>query len=161
MFKNSSSNTTSTGLTFETWTSFWNELSKDQQKEILRDWHEQDPINNDEIERTWKIAAYQQNKPNPFILDETLINRSFFVDDFKLNLHIQDTANITKKTGNIFLTNIHRVYDKTHNEPSFEDENTMNYFLGEKAVSDITESKINLSDIVRDLDEQITKKFSD
>ena len=54
------------------------------QKEILRDWHGQDPANDDEMERTWKIAAYQQNKPNPFILDESLIDRSFFSDDFVL-----------------------------------------------------------------------------
>ena len=31
-------------------------------------------------------------------------------DDFQLTLYIQDEVNITRKTGNIFLTNIHRVY---------------------------------------------------
>ena len=31
-----------------------------------------------EVIRTWAIAAYQQNKPNPFILDETLIIRAYF-----------------------------------------------------------------------------------
>ncbi|MCG7849547.1 MAG: DEAD/DEAH box helicase family protein, partial [ANME-2 cluster archaeon] len=43
-------------------------------------------------------------------------------DDFQLTLHIQDEVNITRKTGNIFLTNIHRVYASNYVEPSFEDD---------------------------------------
>jgi len=50
------------------------------QKDILKTWHIQDPANEDEIARTWAIASYQQNKPNPFILDSTLINRAYFYD---------------------------------------------------------------------------------
>ncbi|MBT5955892.1 MAG: hypothetical protein HOG97_03925, partial [Candidatus Marinimicrobia bacterium] len=42
------------------------------------------PSNNDEVLRTWAIAAYQQNKPNPFILDETLILRAYFPDEMML-----------------------------------------------------------------------------
>ena len=42
-------------------------------------------------------------------------------DDFQLTLHIQDDVNITRKTGNIFLTNIHRVYAGNDVEPSFDD----------------------------------------
>ena len=55
---------------------FWQE-----QKETLKIWHEQDPSNNNEVIRTWAIAAYQQNKPNPFILDETLVIRAYFPDE--------------------------------------------------------------------------------
>lgn len=54
------------------------------QKEQLKIWHEQDPPNNNEIIRTWAIAAYQQNKPNPFILDQTLITRAYFPDELLL-----------------------------------------------------------------------------
>lgn len=54
------------------------------QKEQLKIWHEQDPSNNDEIQRTWAIAAYQQNKPNPYILDETLILRAYFPDEMMM-----------------------------------------------------------------------------
>ena len=50
------------------------------QKDILKTWHEQDPINENEITRTWQIADYQEYKPNPFILDETLIERAYFYD---------------------------------------------------------------------------------
>ena len=52
------------------------------QKDVLQTWHNQDPSNEDEINRTWEIAAYQQNKPNPFILDNTLIERAYFYDGF-------------------------------------------------------------------------------
>ena len=48
------------------------------QKEILYQWHIQDEITEDEIERTWAIASYQNNIPNPFILDSSLIYRCYF-----------------------------------------------------------------------------------
>ena len=54
----------------------------EEQKDILNTWHDQDPINEDEINRTWAIAEYQENKPNPFILDETLVERAYFYDGF-------------------------------------------------------------------------------
>ena len=50
------------------------------QKEVLKTWHELDSADEEEILRTWQIAFYQQNKPNPFILDETLIERAYFYD---------------------------------------------------------------------------------
>ena len=74
-------------------------------------------------------------------------------NDFQLTLHIQDNVHITRKTGNIFLTNIHRVYDSNNKEPSAEDEDTMEYFLGKKPVGATTDSKLDLGDIVRDIDE--------
>lgn len=56
----------------------------DPQMEALNDWHQMDPANEAEIDRTWNIAQYQGNLPNPFILDETLIYRAYFYDDFLL-----------------------------------------------------------------------------
>jgi hypothetical protein len=56
----------------------------EEQKEILNTWHDQDPVNEDEVFRTWQIAEYQENKPNPFILDETLVERAYFYDGFIL-----------------------------------------------------------------------------
>jgi len=76
-------------------------------------------------------------------------------DDFQLTLHIQDEVNITRKTGNIFLTNIHRVYSGNEVEPSADDENTMDYFLGKRPVGKTTDSKVDLGDIVRDIDELV------
>jgi hypothetical protein len=41
-------------------------------------------------------------------------------DDFQVALHIQDEVRIVRPTGNIFLTNIHRVYLGDVREPSLE-----------------------------------------
>jgi type III restriction enzyme len=74
-------------------------------------------------------------------------------DDFQLTLHIQDSVHVTHKTGNIFLTNIHRVYDNDSPDPSADDEDTMEYFLGRKPIGATTDSKLDLGNIVRDIDE--------
>jgi type III restriction enzyme len=74
-------------------------------------------------------------------------------DDFQLTLHIQDNVNIVRKIGNIFLTNIHRVFDGHKKIPSFDDDNTSDYFLGDKPVGATTDSKVDLDVIVRDINE--------
>ena len=60
---------------------------------------------------------------------------------------------ITRPTGNIFLTNIHRVYAGDDIPPSPDDENTMDYFLGKRPTGATTDSKVDLGMIVRDIDE--------
>ncbi len=74
-------------------------------------------------------------------------------DDFQLSLHLQDEVRITRPTGNIFLTNIHRVYAGEDVPPSPDDENTMEYFLGKRPTGATTDSKVDLGVIVRDIDE--------
>ncbi len=74
-------------------------------------------------------------------------------DDFQLTLHKQDEVNVTRATGNIFLTNIHRVYSGEEIMPSPEDENTMDYFLGKRPTGATTDSRVDLGMIVRDIDE--------
>lgn len=74
-------------------------------------------------------------------------------DDFQLTLHKQDEVHITRPTGNIFLTNIHRVYAGDDIPPSPDDENTMDYFLGKRPTGATTDSKVDLGMIVRDIDE--------
>jgi len=76
-------------------------------------------------------------------------------DDFQLTLHIQDDVSIVRKTGNIFLTNIHRVYSSDDTEPEFVNENTMDYFLGKRPTGNTTDSKVDLGIIVRDIDELV------
>ena len=76
-------------------------------------------------------------------------------DDFQLTLHIQDNVNITRKTGNIFLTNIHRVYASRDVEPSFDDDDLMDYFLGKRPTGKTTDSRVDLGDIVREIDELV------
>ena len=45
-------------------------------KTTLLQWHQQDPIDQDEIDRNAKVKAVQGND-NPFVLDATLPQRMF------------------------------------------------------------------------------------
>lgn len=89
---------------------------------------------------------------DPVIPDNGFDGRNWR-DDFQLTLHVQDEARITHSTGNIFLTNIHRVYAGEDIPPSPDDDNTMDYFLGKRPSGATTDSKVDLGMIVRDIDE--------
>jgi hypothetical protein len=49
----------------------------ESQRLTLCEWHYQDPVDEKEWQRTWKIARYQDAKPNPFVLDCSLASRTF------------------------------------------------------------------------------------
>ena len=74
-------------------------------------------------------------------------------DDFQLTLHLQDEVRVVHPTGNIFLTNIHRVYSGDQPPSSPNDDNSMDYFLGTRPTGATTDSKVDLGVIVRDIDE--------
>ncbi len=76
-------------------------------------------------------------------------------NDFQMTLHVQDEIGAVQKTGNIFLTNIHRVYEGAVESASFDDPDTTNYFLGKKPIGSTNESKLDVGDIVRNVDELI------
>ena len=76
-------------------------------------------------------------------------------NDFQMTLHIQDDVSIIRKSGNLFLTNIHRVYTGSDLEPSFEDDNLENYFLGTRPTGKTTDSTVDLGMIVREIDELV------
>ncbi|MFA7170034.1 MAG: DEAD/DEAH box helicase family protein [Candidatus Paceibacterota bacterium] len=76
-------------------------------------------------------------------------------DDFQVKLHLQDEVGTISKSGNIFLTNIHRVYESDVKEPGFQDEDSSDYFLGSKVTGKTNDSKIDLGEIVRDIDELV------
>ena len=76
-------------------------------------------------------------------------------DDFQLTLHIQDNVSIVRKTGNFFLTNIHRIYAGNEVEPGFDDDNLEDYFLGTRPVGKTNDSKVDLGMIVREIDELV------
>lgn len=48
-----------------------------EQRSTLCQWHALDPVDEAEWTRTFKIAQYQDGKPNPFILDCTLAERTY------------------------------------------------------------------------------------
>ena len=77
-------------------------------------------------------------------------------DDFQLALHIQDDVRVVRPVGNLFLTNIHRVYLGDVREPSLEGEDLRDYFLspfGDRPVGKTTDSQTDLGEIVREIDE--------
>jgi type III restriction enzyme len=77
-------------------------------------------------------------------------------DDFQLTLHIQDDVRIVRQTGNLFLTNIHRVFLGDVTEPSLEDDDLRDYFLapfGSKPSGKTTDSKTDLGEIIREIEE--------
>ena len=87
------------------------------------------------------------------VLPENGMDGRFWRDDFQLTLHIQDAVRVTQPTGNIFLTNIHRVYSGDDIPATAEDEDTMDYFLGKRPSGATTDSKVDLGVIVRDVSE--------
>lgn len=89
---------------------------------------------------------------DPIIPDNGFDGRNWR-DDFQLTLHLQDEVRVTQPTGNIFLTNIHRVYAGEDIPPAPEDENTMDFFLGKRPTGATTDSKVDLGIIVRDINE--------
>lgn len=74
-------------------------------------------------------------------------------DDFQITLHLQDDLTAISPTGNIFLTNIHRVYDGDVKDSLINDEDLTEYFLGAKPVTKTNDSLVNVADIVREIDE--------
>ncbi|MCF6331682.1 MAG: DEAD/DEAH box helicase family protein [Draconibacterium sp.] len=80
----------------------------------------------------------------PF-LPENGVGDKDWKNDFQLTLHIQDELKPITETGNIFLTNIHRVFFNEETEQSFE-----NTFLGVKPKPDADTSKgLDLGKVLR------------
>lgn len=79
-------------------------------------------------------------------------------DDFHLAVHLQDEVRALRETGNLFLTNIHRVYLRDVPDPSLEDDDLREYFLspfGPKPVGKTTDSRVDLGEIIRDVEELV------
>lgn len=80
----------------------------------------------------------------PFIPDNGFDDKDW-KNDFQLTLHIQDDLKPITESGNIFLTNIHRVFFNEESEQSFE-----TTFLGLKPKPDADTSKgLDLGKILR------------
>jgi type III restriction enzyme len=100
---------------------------------------------------------FESNKiffSDPVLPDNGYMGQSW-QDDFQVTLHLQDDLRNISDTGNIFLTNIHRVFESDVAEYSADDEDSTNYFLGDKPVTKTNDSTVDLGMIVRDIDELI------
>jgi len=92
---------------------------------------------------------------DPVLPDNGVAGRDWR-DDFQLTLHVQDDVRIVRPVGNLFLTNIHRVYLGEAREPSLDDDDLRDYFLspfGAKPVGKTTDSQTDLGEAVREIDE--------
>ena len=78
-------------------------------------------------------------------------------DDFQVALHIQDDVRVAADTGNIFLTNIHRVFLRDVAEPSLGDDDLADYFLGDafgdRPSGKTTDSGTDLGELIREVEE--------
>lgn len=93
---------------------------------------------------------------NDPVLPDNGIDGRGWRDDLQMSLHLQDEVRIVRPVGNLFLTNIHRVYLGDTPEPSLDDEDLRDYFLspfGPKPVGKTTDSRTDLGEIVREIDE--------
>lgn len=75
-------------------------------------------------------------------------------DDFQITLHVQDEIGHVSDTGNIFLTNIHRVF-QNEPSPSLNDDDTTDYFLGKRPTGKTNDSRTDLGAIIRDVPDLI------
>lgn len=66
--------------------------------------------------------------------------------DFQMTVHVQDEIGTVSPTGNLFLTNIHRVGENERKSPVWD---LRDEFLGPKPVAKTTDSKTDLGVIVR------------
>ena len=74
-------------------------------------------------------------------------------DDFQITLHLQDDLTAISLPGIFSLPIFHRVYEGDVKESSFGDEDLTDYFLGGKPVSKTNESLVELSNVVREIDQ--------
>lgn len=75
-------------------------------------------------------------------------------DDFQMTLHIQDEIGRISDTGNLFLTNIHRVYESPA-PPSMDDVDLTDYFLGPKPTGKTTDRQVDLGEVIRDISDLV------
>lgn len=81
---------------------------------------------------------------DPFIPENGWADKDW-LNDFQLTLHIQDELKPITDSGNIFLTNIHRVFLNEDTKPSVEE-----IFLGKKPKADADTSKgLDLGKVLR------------
>jgi len=88
-------------------------------------------------------------KQDPLIPEDGFEDRSWR-SDFQLTVHLQDELKAISPAGNIFLTNVHRIFLNKDKNPSFNDTNTLAYFVGEEPSPYADKSaKLDLGEILR------------
>lgn len=88
-------------------------------------------------------------KEDPLIPDDGFKDRNWY-SDLQLTLHLQDELKAISPSGNLFLTNIHRVFLSSTHIPSLEDEDLSDFFLGQKPSPSADKDKgMDLGELLR------------
>lgn len=92
---------------------------------------------------------------NDPLIPENGFDGKSWKEDFKVKIHIQNDARVSSQIGNIFLTNIQRVYEKRSQSASIEDVDLTDYFLGKKVTLGTRDSEIDLNEIIGEVSELV------
>lgn len=88
-------------------------------------------------------------REDPLIPDDGFKERNW-QSDFHLTLHLQDELKAISPSGNLFLSNIHRVFLSSDYIPSLEDEDLSDFFLGQKPSPSADKDKgMDLGELLR------------
>jgi len=82
------------------------------------------------------------------VLPEDGYEGQHWSSDFQMTLHVQDEIKPTSDSGNLFLSNIHRVF-LNDAEPSIDDEDATNFLLGKRPSGKGADSGMDLGEIIR------------
>ena len=86
------------------------------------------------------------------ILPRNGVGHKNWKSDFQISAHIQDDIGTINPLGNIFLTNIHRVFEQKENLRNEEDY-SLDFFIGEKPNKKGSSDGTDLGKIIRDIDQ--------
>jgi type III restriction enzyme len=86
------------------------------------------------------------------IIPENGFNGQNWKNDFNVALHIQDEIGTVSPIGNIFLTNIHRIFEGKQ-APANTDQDLTDFFLGHKPVKRTNEIVLDLGEVVRQVND--------
>ncbi|MBW7897560.1 Type III restriction enzyme, res subunit [Candidatus Brocadiaceae bacterium B188] len=88
-------------------------------------------------------------REDPLIPDDGFKDRSWH-SDFQITLHLQDELKAISPSGNLFLSNIHRVFLSSDHIPSLKDEDLSDFFLGQKPSPSADKDKgMDLGELLR------------
>lgn len=73
-------------------------------------------------------------------------------DDFQITLHLQDEVSNVSASGNLFLTNVHRIYTPGAGAAA-KDDDLSDFLLGAKPVTKTTDNMLDVGEVVRSVDD--------